>query len=82
MEPNFSLLKLAFKNGDRFFTGLKLGLLEVKAIDCLKINLFKFLIAFGELNIFDLEVFEVSGEYFVIVPDSSSVHMILVNFLL
>ena len=80
MEPNFSLLKLAFKNGDRFFTGLKLGLLEVKAIDCLKINLFKFLIAFGELNIF--EVFEVSGEYFVIVPDSSSVHMILVNFLL
>jgi hypothetical protein len=82
VKSNFCLFELAFQKGDGLFGGFNLGLLDFKPFDGFKIHLPEFLIAFAEFYVFDFKIFQVSGQYFVIVSDSGSVGMILVDLLL
>ena len=82
MESDFGLFELVFEKDDGLFGGLKLSLLDVKAFNGFKVHLPEFLIAFSEFYVFDFEIFQVTGEDFVVISDPGSVEMILVDLLL
>ncbi len=59
-----------------------MALLEVEPINGLKVHLSELLIAFSQLDVLDLEIFNIVGKNFVTVSDFGSVQMIVINLFL